>query len=171
MLATQFQTHIFSVLVFPKYVRLICWDQSEAVVTNAFFNFDHLIDFFWRYDNSNLKVHSVDETVSTLSPELAKCARKQLAIDESVLLFQFKFATQPDGIFVGYKIARANASPTGQATRIIWDDVKKSVVFMKDIWRINLSRVKMEENIYRLLQEKGISCIPNLICDKNVSVH
>jgi hypothetical protein len=30
-LAAQFRTHVFSILVFPKWARLMRWDRAEAV--------------------------------------------------------------------------------------------------------------------------------------------
>ena len=176
-LATQFRIHIFSILLFPKYASLIRWDRSGAVVTNAFKNFDYLVDFIWRYNNSSLNARGVDETVSTPPPDLYERALEILDVKMPVRLFQFDFATRGDGttlIFVGYKFnIRANASPTGRATQafVVWDMLTGSVVFSKDTWRVDLSRVEKEGDVYKALREKGVSHIPDLICDEDVLDH
>lgn len=107
-LATQFRIHIFSILVFPRYARLIRWDRSGAIVTNAFRNFDYLVDFVWRYNNSSLKARGVDETVSTPSLDLSKRSMEMIAVKRPDCLFPFNFATREGAtpIYIGYKTTR-----------------------------------------------------------------
>ncbi|KAF8500009.1 hypothetical protein BU17DRAFT_30210, partial [Hysterangium stoloniferum] len=48
--AAQFQTHVFLVLVFPKYARFMCWDCSGVIITEEVsFSNPSYIKFFWRF--------------------------------------------------------------------------------------------------------------------------
>ena len=53
-LAAQFHTHAFSVLVFPKWARLMRWDRAGVVVSERIsLNQSHLAEFFWRFNHAD----------------------------------------------------------------------------------------------------------------------
>jgi hypothetical protein len=55
VLGSQYHTHLFLILIFKTYARLIRWDCGGAVITGLI-NYDtqsHLFDFVIRYDNAN----------------------------------------------------------------------------------------------------------------------
>jgi hypothetical protein len=76
-LATQFRTHIFTILVCGGYPRLLRWDRSGAVVTAAFDYCSRFLgEFFWRYDRTSSGDRGVDLSVSI--PCEAECRHADL---------------------------------------------------------------------------------------------
>ena len=71
ILGSQYRTHMFLVLIFKKFARLIRWDHGGAVVTEPI-KYDtqpHLFDFFIRYDNTNQATRGHDITVAFFTKE------------------------------------------------------------------------------------------------------
>ena len=92
-LAVQFRTHIFSVLVFPTYARLLRWDRSGVVVTRAFALEDRfLAEFFYRYTRATDDIRGIDSTVKQylLQDEVALAARQHLGLKPEEAIFQFQ---------------------------------------------------------------------------------
>jgi hypothetical protein len=164
-LGLQFRTHIFSVLIFRKYARLIRWDRSGAVVTAAFdYCGSHLIDFFRRYDLASPAERGVDDSVSTPS-DLEAAAAKAVLGTGSEHLVKFAVNNSQDNS-VAYYIGsepsfKANASLTGRSTRtfIVYDVLTAQRVVMKDTWRIDLRGMEKEGAIYECLHKAGVSNI------------
>ena len=53
-MAAQFRRHVLSMLVFPRYARLLIWDRVGVTVTEKIdleTNASVLADFFWQYQN------------------------------------------------------------------------------------------------------------------------
>ncbi|KAF8816919.1 hypothetical protein BYT27DRAFT_7247809 [Phlegmacium glaucopus] len=120
-LASQFRTHAFSVIICKDMARLIHWDRSGAVVTQAFSYVEErwLAFFFWRYTYSSRAVHGVDESVAAPTDADAayiQRARATLELDDDKPLF--KFAVYNDKEDVSYYFSsnlwlKGNGSPTG----------------------------------------------------------
>ncbi|TFY64974.1 hypothetical protein EVG20_g5758 [Dentipellis fragilis] len=85
MLELQFRTFVFSVLIMGDFARLIRWDRSGAIVTEAF-NYqvdpEPLAQFLWRYNFLSRAQRGFDESVKAIeatdnTPDLSE-ARKAL---------------------------------------------------------------------------------------------
>ncbi|KAF8798329.1 hypothetical protein BYT27DRAFT_7151134 [Phlegmacium glaucopus] len=172
-LASQFRTHAFSVIICKDTARLIHWDRSGAVVTQAFSYVEEawLASFFWRYTHSSRAVHGVDESVTAPTDADAayvQRARAALELDDDKPLF--KFAVYSDNEDVSYYFGsnpwfKGNGSPTGRATRvfIVYDPVLDRRVLMKDTWRVSLHGMQTEGAIYTRLHAANVSHIPHFI--------
>ncbi|KAA1475530.1 hypothetical protein DENSPDRAFT_826137 [Dentipellis sp. KUC8613] len=69
MLGLQFRTFVFSVLITGRYARLIRWDRSGAIVTEAFNYQDDpepLAQFLWRYNFLSRAQRGFDESVKAV---------------------------------------------------------------------------------------------------------
>jgi len=77
VLSAQYHTHVFLVLVFKEYLRLIRWDHGGAVVTVPISHTKdpHLLDFLIRFNNAGTQARGWDITVTTPSPTSAATAR------------------------------------------------------------------------------------------------
>ena len=172
--STQFRTHIFSILLFPKFARLIRWDQAGAVVTKGF-PLEHLVDFVKRYNDASPLERGVDDTVSTPSEELAEIARKELGLPSSQRMIQFNLPASADisaAQYIGAEpVYKPNSSPTGRATCafIVYDVQRAKLVFLKDTWRIDLPSIEKEGDIYRHLHQCGVSHIAPLVRAEDIT--
>jgi hypothetical protein len=178
-LAVQFRTHIFSVLVFPLYARLLRWDRSGVIVTRAIPLTDrYLAEFFWRYTRAAEDARGVDSTVKRYLPvdEVALAAREHLGLKPEELLFQFQVPVKDleTRYYFGSKPTfNSNASPTGRATRtyIVYDPVSKRCVFLKDTWRVDMPGIEPEGDIYQELHAKGVQYIAPFECATDLPSH
>jgi hypothetical protein len=178
-LAVQFRTHIFSVLVFPTYARLLRWDRSGVVVTRAFALEDRfLAEFFYRYTRATDDIRGIDSTVNQYLPqdEVALTARQHLGLKPEEAIFQFQVPVKDSETryYIGSKPTfKSNASPTGRATRtfIVYDPVSKRSIFLKDTWRVDMPRIEPEGDIYRELHAKGVEYIAPFECAADLPGH
>jgi hypothetical protein len=177
-LATQFRVHIFTILVCGGYARLLRWDRSGAVVTSAFDYCDrYLGEFFWRYDQASPTARGMDLSVSVPSETEAELARQSLKCAVEQSLAKFAVHHDEDGkisYYIGGRPTfKANASPTGRATRtfLVYDLENKRVVFLKDTWRIDMANVVKEGEIYESLHNAHVSHIAPLLCAGDVPLH
>jgi hypothetical protein len=167
-LATQFRSHVFSVLVVKDYARLIRWDRAGAVVTAAFDYCDPeslLIEFFQRYELLGPEARGVDTSVEEPSAAEAAAARELLMLEPPVPLVKLAVPsskTKELAYYVGpMPTAMRNASPTGRSTRIFiaYDIHEKRKVFLKDTWRVGQPNMVKEGDVYEVLEAAGVSCI------------
>ena len=177
-LATQFRTHIFTILVCGGYARILRWDRSGAVVTAAFDYCDrYLGEFFWRYDCASPGDRGMDLSISKPSEAEGKLARQYLKCSLQASLLKFAvYNDKDDKIFyyIGSKPSfKGNASPTGRATRtfIVFDPQTKRVIFLKDTWRIDLPDVVKEGDIYNVLHEAKVPFIAAFLCGGDIIDH
>jgi hypothetical protein len=66
-LSAQFRTHIYSILIVRNTARILRWDRSGTIVTEAF-DYDqspYLVEFFLRYSAAPAAMRGKDETVLT----------------------------------------------------------------------------------------------------------
>jgi hypothetical protein len=174
-LATQFRSHLFSILICGGYARLLRWDRSGAVVSQAFnYSNRYLAEFYWRYNHSTPEDRGVDISVSEPLADEATLARQHLKLDSWVPLVKFAVYHEDDeGIsyYIGSKPTfKGNASPTGRATRtfIVFDLLTEEVVFLKDTWRIDLPDMAKEGEIYTALHKAKVSHIPPFVRGEDI---
>lgn len=69
-MAAQFRSHVFSLLIFPRYVRLLRWDRPGLVFTDKILftkgKASSLSEFLWRYDQATPTERGVDPNVERL---------------------------------------------------------------------------------------------------------
>jgi hypothetical protein len=93
ILSAQYRTHMFMVLMFKDYARLLRWDCGGAVVTKPIeFNVEpHLFDFLIRYNIADPDVRGHDSTVNSPNDDeikLAKAAVPELGEAKSFLVVE-----------------------------------------------------------------------------------
>ncbi|KAF8488112.1 hypothetical protein BU17DRAFT_104381 [Hysterangium stoloniferum] len=91
--AAQFRTHVFLVLVFPKYARFMRWDRSGVIVTEEVpFSNPSYVEFFWRFNHAKPDVRGVDTTVTEFphNHPVAVKAKRSLGVEDGDRLFQVK---------------------------------------------------------------------------------
>ena len=174
-LSTQFRTHIFSVLIIRDRARILRWDRSGAIVTAAFsLEQRHLADFIWRYKSASLEDRGEDPTVSAPSDAETQLARTYLAIQSHQRLVKFTVYHGDNcsaTYYIGSKpVIKRNASPTGRSTRtfVVLDMQSRSLVFLKDTWRIDLDDIQKEGDTYLDLHKANVSHIPPLVASGDV---
>jgi hypothetical protein len=178
-LAVQFCTHIFSVLVFLTYARLLRWDQSGVVVTHAFALEDRfLTEFFSRYTRATDDICGINSTVNQYlhQDKVALAARQHLSLKPEEAIFQFQVPVKDSETqyYIGSKPTfKSNASPTGHATCtfIVYDLVSKQSIFLKDMWRVNMPDIEPEGDIYQKLHAKGVEYIAPFECAADLPSH
>ncbi|GJJ09173.1 hypothetical protein Clacol_003395 [Clathrus columnatus] len=179
--ASQFRTHSFSVLVFPKYARLLRWDRSGVTVTGAIpINSPEFIEFFQLFDEATPQKRGIDTSVSTPSPENASKARISLGIDSNIPLVQFSLDFSSDkaysasgdtnGVYIVSRNAYMNKShsPLGRSTRtfIAYSTSDQFNVFLKDSWRIDSQTP--EHEIYATLRAKDVPHLPTVLAGSDI---
>ncbi|KAF9470776.1 hypothetical protein BDN70DRAFT_653456 [Pholiota conissans] len=72
--------------------------------------------------------------------------------------------------FIAKCVFKQNSSLLGRASYgyVVWNPVKKAVVFMKDTWRVSLPGIDKEGNIYREMHAAGVENIAPLECAGDV---
>ena len=97
-MAAQFCTHVFFMLVFPRYARLLVWDRTRVTVTEKIdleTNTSVLAEFFWQYHNVSLTKQGYDDTVRVVSAtdvkQVVPEALKMLGVDDNTRLFEMSF--------------------------------------------------------------------------------
>ncbi|KAF8889310.1 hypothetical protein BD779DRAFT_1520893 [Infundibulicybe gibba] len=174
-LAAQFRTHVFSLLVFRKYARLLRWDRSGVVVTEKInmtsrngttSKLHSLCDFLWRFNHATPEARGVDTSV-TLNPELTDeqrtSIRQILGFGSEKPLTQLH-AGSSDYI-VGDAVYMGVGSPVGRSTRTFeaYSLKTKERVFLKDTWRVVSKTQRREDEIYVRLKAAGVEHIAEFI--------
>ena len=170
-MAAQFRTHVFSLLVFPKYARILRWDRAGVIVTGKIDlveNASLLGEFLWRYQNATPAQRGHDQNVTpvaleTVVKDIPDGVEKLGATNDSSF-FSVKFPNN-DEYFISKAVYMGVGSPTGRSTRTFKAlSVKtKSVVFVKDTWRVIHPGILPEHEIYNMLDSQGIPHVATLI--------
>jgi hypothetical protein len=173
-LAAQFRTHVFSVFIFRDTARLLRWDRSGTIVSEAFqYNVsDQLAEFFRRYSHASDVVRGVDETVTKPTPAQERQARDVLDIDRSIPLF--KVLVPHEGGQYEFIVRAPDArpyTPPGRATRGFkaYDIAQRRVVFLKDSWRVNLPDILPEGKVYKILNNAKVKHVPKCLASGDIS--
>ena len=178
-MAAQFRTHVFSMLVFPRYARLLVWDRAGVTVTEKIdleTSASVLAEFFWRYQNMSRAERGHDETVRTVSAteveQVVPNALKLLGVDHSARLFEMEFSGN-EKFVISAPFYMGTASPTGRSTRTfkaLCMQTKK-VVFLKDTWRVISDGLLPEDEIYTKLANAEVPYVATVTAFDNVPGH
>jgi len=192
----QFRTSVFSLTISGRTARMMYWDRSGVLVTEAF---DYktkprtLIDFVWRFVHAKPPQRGFDPTAVAVDcnadrdsflTAIRSHVQLQLDLDpktdEEELRHEVKKHYYP-GVITRLTIADYDVwvsrpswlSPAivGRCTTGYWGvrcDTK-DVVFVKDVWRKNVKGVELEGDILRELQSKEVGNIPTVLCHGDVT--
>lgn len=173
-LGVQLRTHIFSVFILLDTARLIRWDRSGAIVTEAikYNESDLLMEFLFRYSKAPAAMRGKDTSVSIPINEELIAARDALQSKQQDSLIKLSI---PDATGDRYFIAPTPKvtlyTPPGRATRGFkaYDILEKKVVFLKDSWRIDLPDILAEGITYGMLNAARAHHIPHCIASGDIS--
>lgn len=175
-MANQFRSHVFSVLVFRDYARILRWDRAGVVVTEKIYfapvTVHPLAEFFYRYAGASAEARGVDPNTMRLGlfdPALTTAIKETLDTNKNGPFYKVTIHKSNLASTKSYIIAApqfmATASPTGRSTRTFkaYDMETREYVFMKDSWRILTSALKPEHETYAALAAAGVHHIPTVI--------
>ena len=174
-MAAQFRTHIFSLLILPKYARLLRWDRAGVVVTKEIpiaGSESALAEFYWRYSHATPDVRGHDTTVErVLDGAEAKTARETLNTKVDEKLFRLKLGE--NGYIVGKPTYMGVSSPMGHSSRTFtaFCERDKKLVFLKDTWRVIIGEQLPEHEIYERLHNNNVRNIARLIKGADILEH
>ena len=164
-MGAQYRTHVFMVLIVKDYARLIRWDRSGVVVTESIkFNEQrHLYDFFIRYNTAGPDVRGHDPTVDV--PTDAEVKRAKAVVPELIEEKSFVAITISDRRFITHSPNSQLHVPVGRWTRVsfAFDINEECRVLLKDSWRVLLTDVLPEGDIYSRLHQHGVPNIPHCL--------
>ena len=107
-LGSQFQTHIFSILVVKHTARIIWWDQSGAIISKEIhYNVSNLLaKFFCHYSAALCEMCGHDTSVSLPTSEEVVLARSALKLPDTEPLIKIEVQST-DQIQTQYYVAMA----------------------------------------------------------------
>jgi serine/threonine protein kinase len=160
-LGSQFRTCIYSVLIVKSYARLIRWDRTGAVVSQPiqYNQQPELAEFLRRYYKAPPKVRGVDTTVTIPTIDEKHLARKCLEISDDWPLLKMTVPTPNSHREYVIRAPIANHyTPPGRATRgfVAYDIERRTKVYLKDTWRVDLPGIEREGETYKLLWEAHV---------------
>ncbi|KAH9486317.1 hypothetical protein JR316_0000381 [Psilocybe cubensis] len=172
-MANQFRTHVFSVLVFCDYARILYWDRAGVVVTEQISlnpsGAQPLAEFFARYARATPTERGVDPNVEPISGSLIdERVKARLVKNSQGPFYKIRMCatqSQSKSYIVAVPRFMGTASPTGRSTRTFkaYDMQTKTFVFMKDSWRVIGGSLKPEHERYSALLAAGVPHIPTVI--------
>jgi hypothetical protein len=113
-----------------------------------------------------------DESVSDPSPAEEGAAREALKLDRTIPLAKLSIPDAGgDRYFVTSAPEATLYTPPGRATRGFraYDVLQRTVVFLKDSWRIDLPEIQAEGQIYKTLRDAEVQHIPHCLASGNIS--
>ncbi|KAJ3506069.1 hypothetical protein NLJ89_g7078 [Agrocybe chaxingu] len=174
--ATQFRTHVLSVVINRSRCRFIHWTRSCAIVTEGFdyTSEDWLAEFFWRLSHAGDVARGLDMSVTPLKAVSKETthARRALDIKEEVPIFKISViddqTKKTTYYIVGKPFTNNHLHPLGRGTRCFkaLDCQTGAIVLLKDTWRIE--GYEKEGDIYRELHKHGVSYIAGLVAAGDV---
>jgi hypothetical protein len=120
-LGSQLRTHIYSVLIIKDTARLLRWNRSGTVVTEAikYNKSGHLAKFFCCYSKASPAMHGKDQSISHPTLVEAAMARRALNLNDLVPLVKCTIPGMDSSLL--YHIAASPQAtfyiPPGHATR------------------------------------------------------
>jgi hypothetical protein len=177
---SQFRVFSFGVVLYGEKGRLLRWDRSGVIYTEAFEwakQPDTLFEFFWRlnflspvdrgYDTTVTPVMDEDDEVKAALSKLRTYKGWEMLKSDNLrrILVHDDYAT--DGQLRSYitpgAIWDTNAL-FGRCTfgYIAYDVATSKLVYLKDFWRTDLPRIQKEGDVYRKLHEAKVANIPAL---------
>jgi hypothetical protein len=192
----QFRTHVFSLTISGRTARIMRWDRSGVLVTEAFdykANPGILIEFVWRFIRATQAQQGFDLTAAPVDSEkdrdsfltaIRSHVQLQLALDPMTdkeeldrevdkhyyLAVINRLRVGNHEVWVSRPLWLSHAI-VGRCTAGYWAvrcDTK-AVVFVKDVWRTNVKDVELEGDILKDLHEKGVGHITDVLCHGDVT--
>ena len=180
---SQFRVFSFGVVLFGDKGRLLRWDRSGVVYTEAFkwkTQPDTLCEFFWRLNFLSPVERGYDTTVTRVmgDDDEAKAALLKLRTykgwkdgEKLKISNLYRFVVRDDCSTDGQ--LRSYITPGavwdtnalfGRCTfgYIAYDVAASKLVYLKDFWRTDLARIQKEGDVYRKLHEAEVPHIPTL---------
>ncbi|KAG6842890.1 hypothetical protein H0H87_009604 [Tephrocybe sp. NHM501043] len=161
-----FQTHVFSALIFPTYLRFIRWDRSGVVYTDKLpFSGPDIAIFFRRLSAASPAQRGCDTTMVPFqpSPEESEDIQRKLGnLPAKVSLL--KVSIDNKDYVIAETQEHGSTSPVGRSTRCLkaYCMERRDLVLLKDTWRIVSPSMKPEHEIYSKLKEHEVSHIPEV---------
>ena len=177
-MAGQFRTHLFSLLIFPNYARILRWDRAGVIVTekiDLLENSSFLAEFLWRYDHMTTVQQGFDEHVQpidlTYVEQTVPDAREKLDVDEDSPLFSIRFPN--DTFVITTPTYMGAASPTGRSTRTFkaLHMQTGNIVFLKDTWRVVSPGLIPEHAVYNKLADKNVPHVATVLAYQDLPGH
>jgi hypothetical protein len=174
-LGAQFRTHIYSVFILKDTARILRWDRSGAIVTEAF-KYDespYLAEFFRCFSMASPVMRGKDQSVLDPTPAEALAARQVLGLGEEVPLVKLQV---PDAngsplYFITSTPRATPYTPPGRATRgsLAYNVLRGTKVYLKDSWRVNLPDIAAEGSTYATLEGKKVRNIAHCLASGDIS--
>jgi len=180
---SQFRVFSFGVVLFGEKGRLLRWDRSGVIYTEAFQwkkQPDTLCEFFWRLNFLSPVDRGYDTTVTAVmdDDDEAKAALSKLRTYEgwedgeklkitNLYRFLVRDDCATDGQLRSYITPGAIWDTNelfGRCTLgyIAYDVTTSKLVYLKDFWRTDLPRIQKEGDVYRKLHDAKVPNIPAL---------
>ena len=185
----QFRTCVFSLSISGSRARILRWDRSGVLVTEAFdYKADPqiLIDFVWRFVRAKDHQRGFDPTAVTVDSNedrdlfqkaISSHVQLQLGLDPETDETNRHYYPEAithltiggSDVWVSRPLWQSHAI-AGRCTAGYWGVLcdTREVVFVKDVWRANAEEVELEGEILKDLREKGVGHIPTVICHGDV---
>jgi hypothetical protein len=116
-------------------------------------------------------MHGNDESVSDPSLTEKVAARAALQLNETILLAKLSIPG-PDGVcfFVTSAPEATAYTPPRCATHGFkaYDVLQKTVVYLKDLWRIDLPDIQAEGQVYVMLRDAGVQHITHCLASGDI---
>ncbi|CAL1700736.1 unnamed protein product [Somion occarium] len=191
LLSRQHRVFAFSLHFFGRYVRILRWDRSGCVVSEAIDyqqDPDGLAEFFWRYSHLTPEQRGFDTSAvrATKGEEALLSFGLDAFIKESPRDVKY-LRPRDDPTYVAYKITMDDGrggtrkfiirqpfwdadSPCGRATRgyAAYDLTERRMVFLKDSWREEGDDCEAE--IYDELMQCNVPYLPNILRSGDVKI-
>jgi hypothetical protein len=173
-MAAQFRSHIFSLLVFRRYARILRWDRAGVIVTGQIdltqpTGASLLANFFSHYGNMTDSQRGYDENITRVTRRDAETivpdAGKILDANKDSPFFLVKFPDSNHQFLITKPTYMGIGSPTGRSTRTFQalSLTTKKLVFLKDTWRVIHPGVLPEHDIYASLASKEVPHVATMI--------
>lgn len=176
VLSSQYRTHLFVILIFKEYSRLILWDRGGAVVTAPIYHNTepHLLHFLIRFKDASPQARGRDITVTIPTKDEQLKARKLKELADATSLLSLS-VPDPSQLHKSSRyIIRAPCSrpdiPKGRWTRasVAYDVQNQRRVLLKDSWRVLLEDIKAEGETYTMLLEHSVPNVPKCLAHGDV---
>ncbi|KAG6814874.1 hypothetical protein H0H87_006863 [Tephrocybe sp. NHM501043] len=161
-----FQTHVFSALIFPTYLRFMRWDRSGVVYTKKLpFSGPDIAIFFRRLSAASPAQRGCDTTAVPFecSAKQSRDIRRELGRLRSKALL-LKISIDNEDYVISEDQEHGSVSPIGRSTRCLkaYRLETRAVVLLKDTWRVVSPSLKPEHEIYAKLNERNVTHIPEV---------
>jgi Fungal protein kinase len=172
----QFRVFSFSIVLFDDTARLLRWDRSGIIYTEAFKWADgSLFEFLWRFNHLSAVDRGYDTTVCPVEDDEAEAAlpklrdhlkvghlgkehlRRILAWDDHALDNMARRYITPNAKW-------ATDALIGRATfgYVAYDVERDDLVYLKDFWRADHPEIQTEGKVYCELHEAQVPNIAKL---------